>query len=323
MEQVNDMNDQGIIESSNYPYNSHVVLVPKKGGKLRFCINYKSLNEVTHPITPPAIDLSHTLRDIGKAKIFCILDIESGYRQIAVHLDSRKYTAFRTPEGETLQFHVMPFSLKNAPATFQQLMSAEVLTGYISEFCFAYLNDVIIYCHSWEECLGHLQSVLEGLKLHGMTCKLLKSFFGKSSIDYLGHAISPEGSFRQHKQRQVFSNLKNSFTNIHQLHLPQGDKSLVLQIDACQNGLGTVLYQQDVEEHPHVIVYASTRLNETEQRYHINKQECLGYEEIQVISRRATFHSMVRLKALKWRHKSRNSKAKLGQWDMFLTEFDF
>ncbi|KAJ8893464.1 hypothetical protein PR048_006062 [Dryococelus australis] len=278
--------------------------------------------------------------------------MDSGYWQIAVHPESRKYTAFTTPEGETLQFRVMPFGLKNATATLRRpLMFAEVLTGDIREFCFACLDDVISYLNNWKKHLEHPQRVLERLELHGMTCKLSKSYFGKSSIDYLGHFVSPEGNFPQQnslpaieeadeptnkrqlwwylgwEQRQAFKNLKASFANIGKLYRPQGDQPLILQTDACQNGLGAVLYQQDENGHPNVIAYASTQLYASEQSYHINEQECLvviwAMTKYLYYLEEQHFILWTDSKALQWLHESRNAKAKLGRWDMFLTEYNF
>ncbi|KAJ8888168.1 hypothetical protein PR048_007655 [Dryococelus australis] len=113
--QIKEMKQQGLIELSGSPYNSHVVLFPKQDGQLQFCVNYKALNDITYPIPPPDINLAHTLRDIGEAQILSTLDPQLGFWQKAAHLDSRRYTAFTSPEGETLEICVMPFRLKNAP----------------------------------------------------------------------------------------------------------------------------------------------------------------------------------------------------------------
>ncbi|KAJ8898330.1 hypothetical protein PR048_003690 [Dryococelus australis] len=127
--------------------------------------------------------------------------------------------------------------------------------------------------------------------------------------------------------RQTFNNLKASFANIKQLYHPQGDQPLVLQTDTCQNGLDAVLYQQDKNGQPNVIVYASIRRNATEQHYHINEQECLAViwtmKKYRYYLEGCCLILRTDSKALQWLHESQNSKTKLGWWDMFLKEFIF
>ena len=92
------------------------------------------------------------------------LDRKGGYWQIALGPESRKYTAFTTPSGGQYQFRVMPFGLKNAPSTFENLMR-HILAEQWGKFAIAYLDDIIIYSHTWEEHLLHLSLVLERLEI--------------------------------------------------------------------------------------------------------------------------------------------------------------
>ena len=123
---VPEMLANGIIESTSSPYNSPPVIQKKKDGTERFCIDFRKLNEITVDVSQALPVIHETLKDLGQAKIFSTNDLKSGYWQISLHPDLRKYTAFSTPDGEQYQFRVMPFGLKNAPATFQNLMK-EVL----------------------------------------------------------------------------------------------------------------------------------------------------------------------------------------------------
>ncbi|KAJ8868497.1 hypothetical protein PR048_030025 [Dryococelus australis] len=106
----------------------------------------------------------------------------------------------------TVKTHMYTFQgnkgKKNAPATFQRLMSAEVLMG-LDQFCFAYLDDITVYSKSWEENCGHLQRMLERLELHGLTCKLYKSHCRKTAIDYVRHVVTPKGNYLQVVSIQV------------------------------------------------------------------------------------------------------------------------
>lgn len=202
-EEVEKMLHQGIIEHSTSAYNSPVVIVKKKDGSARFCIDYRRLNEVTHDEVAVLPTIQDTLRDLGTAKVFSVLDLKTGYWQIPMQERSRVYTAFSTPDGSHYQFKVMPFGLKNAPSTFQQMMAQEVLSGFIRKFVFVYLDDIIIFSPTYEEHLRHLRLVMERLRQYGLRCSEKKCRFGSERLDYLGHQVTATGNEPQevHLQR--------------------------------------------------------------------------------------------------------------------------
>lgn len=134
------------------------MLVPKKDGTLRFCIDFRYLNTVSNfdPYPMPRID--DLVERVGRARYITTLDLSKGYWQVALAPDAKEMTAFRTPFG-MYQFKVMPFGLQGAPATFQRLMD-HVLRD-LSDCVAAYLDDVVIFSQSWEEHMVHLQQVLQ------------------------------------------------------------------------------------------------------------------------------------------------------------------
>ena len=111
----------------------------------------------------------------------CIRDRKSGYWQIPLEEEAKKYTAFSAPDGGRYQFRVMCFGLKNAPSTLQQLMQ-DVLTGLLRECCLVYLDDIIVYSPDWETHLRHLDQVLKRLQMHQLTCSLNKCHFGREEV---------------------------------------------------------------------------------------------------------------------------------------------
>jgi len=119
--QLHSMQDQGVIHPSSSPWASPVVLVHKKDGSLRFCIDYWHLNFVMKSDTFPLLLVDDILDQLGKMKFFSTLDLASGYWQVQVHPKSQEKTAFVTHLG-LYEFSVMPFGLKNAPVVFQRLM---------------------------------------------------------------------------------------------------------------------------------------------------------------------------------------------------------
>ena len=189
---VHEMLDANVIEESASPWASPVVLVRKKDGTLRFCVDYRRLNAVTRKDTFPLPRIDDLLDQLHGKKVFSTLDAKRGYWQIKVHDDSKSKTAFVTFDG-LYEFRVMPFGLCNAPSTFQRLMQ-KILSG-MSEFCTAYIDDILVFSDSVEEHIEHLKRVFRrlrecGLKLHPRKCSL-----GRPSVPYLGHVVSEEGIF--------------------------------------------------------------------------------------------------------------------------------
>lgn len=188
---LREMEDQKFIEPSNSPWASPIVLVKKKDGSTRFCVDYRKLNEVTKKDSYPLPRMDDTLDTLANAKWFSTLDLKSGYWQVEMHPDDREKTAFSNGNG-LWQFNVMPFGLCNAPATFERLMES-VLKGLHWKTCLVYLDDVIIFSSTFDEHLRNLEEILQklsnaGLKLSPKKCQLFRK-----EVKYLGHIISSKG----------------------------------------------------------------------------------------------------------------------------------
>ena len=172
------------------------MLVRKKDGSLRLCVDYCDLNSVTKSDTFPLPRVDDMLDELGRSKVFSTLDLAAGYWQLQVHPDSCEKTVFITHQG-LYEFSVMPFGLKNAPAMFQRLMQ-RVLIGLNPEegpsFVSVYLDDVIVYSETLEDHLKHLQRVIERFMKTGLKLKPGKCHFVCKEVLYLGHT-SPRKEF--------------------------------------------------------------------------------------------------------------------------------
>ena len=189
------MQEDGVIQPSNSPWASAIVLVRKRNGKLRICVDYRHLNSVTKPDAYPLPRIDYLLDQLGSAKYFTTLDLVSGYWQILVADDSIEKTAFTTPQG-LFEFRVMPFGLTNAPAVFQRLMS-RVLNGLNPpggpDFVAIYIDDVLIFSWTLEDHLRHIEQVLDRLQSTGLKLQPTKCHFMCEQVEYLGHLITPHG----------------------------------------------------------------------------------------------------------------------------------
>ena len=193
--QIQTMLDAGVIQPSVSPWVSPIVLVQKKDGTYRFCVDYWELNTVTKPNKFPLPRIDDLLDELENAKFFSTLDLTSGFWQVQVHPDSRAKTAFIAPQG-LHEFRVMPFGLTNASSVFQHLMQ-KVLMGLnppdASGFVTVYIDDILVYSETLEQHLEHLRTVMGKLIQAGLKLKPSKCLFVRDEVRYLGHVITPRG----------------------------------------------------------------------------------------------------------------------------------
>ena len=188
---ISEMLDAGVVRESASPWASPVVIVPKKDGSLRFCIDYRKLNNITVKNCYPLPNIDDIFTYLGEAKYFSCLDLKSGYWQIAMNEGDKEKTAFVTHQG-LYEFNVMPFGLTNAPSVFQELMN-HVLKGIRNKYAMAYIDDILIYSRTFEEHVQRISEVFKRLEKANLKLKLKKCEFLKTRVKYLGHVISDKG----------------------------------------------------------------------------------------------------------------------------------
>ena len=188
---ISNMLDQNIISVSTSPWSSPVVLVKKKDGTTRFCIDYRKLNAVTRKDSYPLPRIDDALDALSGSKYFSTLDLQSGYHQVAMHPDSKDKTAFISHAG-LYNFNVLSFGLTNAPPNFQRLMT-RVLHGLDWKICLIYIDDIIIFSSNFEDHLNRLGQVFDRLREANLKLKPSKCYFANSSVNFLGFVVSSEG----------------------------------------------------------------------------------------------------------------------------------
>lgn len=189
---IKEMEDQGIIEPSISPWVSHIVLVKKKNGETRFCIDYRKLNDFTVKDSHPLPRTDDCLDALYGSVWFSALDLKSGYWQASVQEEDKVKTAFTTNGNGFWQFRTMSFGLCNAPATFERLME-HILSGLNRELCLVCLDDIIVTGKSFTEHISNLRKVFDRLKGANLKLNPKKCQLFCKEVKFLGHVVSENG----------------------------------------------------------------------------------------------------------------------------------
>ena len=231
--QIEKYLDAGMIRPSMSPFGAACLFAPKKNGKLRFCIDYRPLNNITkrNAATPPAAE--DCLNQMAGCKIFSCVDLAMGYHQIPIRLEDREKTAFNTKYGH-YEWTVLPFGLCNAPATFVQSMNriftgeafraglasaqgphaermaklsdeqkAELSENLLDKFVSVFIDDILVFSKTPEEHAEHLRRVFNRLREYGLLIQSPKAFYAQREIDFLGHIITQDGITMQDDKIQT------------------------------------------------------------------------------------------------------------------------
>jgi hypothetical protein len=191
-EEVNEMVKKGTVRPSQSPWAAPVILVKKKDGTMRFCVDYRKLNVITKKDNYPLPRVDESLNALGGSKYFSSMDLASGYWQIDMAEGDKEKTAFITRDG-LFEFNVMPFGLCNAPATFQRLMDM-VMCGLKWKKCLVYFDDILVFTHgSFEQHLIDLAEVMDTLIAADLKAKATKCGFARREVGFLGHLVSTDG----------------------------------------------------------------------------------------------------------------------------------
>ena len=350
---LKELLDAGIIEESESPFASPIVLVRKKSGSIRLCIDYRKLNARTIRDAYALPNIEETFAALSGAKWFSVMDLKSGYYQVGMAEEDKPKTAFVCPLG-FFEFNRMPQGVTNAPSTFQRLMEKCVGDLHLNEVL-VFLDDLIVFSDTLEEHEVRLMKVLNRLKDYGLKLSPEKCHFFKTSVKYLGHVVDAQGvhtdpnkvsalrdwprpstrkelkcflGFAGYYRRFVegyskiakplnsltagycapkkrgkvykrdyskphvspnaplgeewttecensFRTLINKLTSAPILAFADPQLPYVLHTDACRDGLGAALYQEQ-EGKLRAVAYASRGLSKSEQNYPTHKLEFLA-----------------------------------------------
>ena len=188
---IKDNEKKGFIRLSESPAGYPILFQKKKDGTLRLCVDYRKLNDVTVRNSYPLPLINDIIEKVKGAQYFTKLDLRSAYNLIRIREGDEYKTAFRTKYGH-YEYLVMPFGLKNAPATFQSFINS-VLRPFLEKSVILYLDDILIYSKTLDEHIQHVREVLQKLLENNLYAKLKKCEFHKNEVQFLGYVISGKG----------------------------------------------------------------------------------------------------------------------------------
>ena len=191
--QLDEWTKEGVIEPSRSEWASPLVPVVKKGSsKLRWCVDFRALNNVTKRDNFPLASVETCLSQLSKSKIFSTLDSCGAYHAVTIHPGSRDFTSFIAPQG-LFRFKKLPFGLCNAGVCYSRLVDIALNIFKTQEFALGYLDDIICKSPDVESHVGHLTTLLEMHAHFGLKINLSKCEICRYQVKYLGHVVSAEG----------------------------------------------------------------------------------------------------------------------------------
>ena len=217
--EIEDLLNMGMIEPSNAPFASPIVLVKKKDKSLRLCVDYRKLNKVTLFDPYPMNNSEEILTQLSNAHIFTKLDMSKGYYQVGLTDRAKPLTSFITPLG-MFQWNVMSFGLVNAPATFNRMMST--MLGGRKDTIF-YLDDICIFSDTWENHLKSLDDIFTIIEQNNLTVKPSKLEIGLTEITFLGHKVS----------NNTIKPLDENVSKIFKIEIPKTKKQVRSLLGVC------------------------------------------------------------------------------------------
>ncbi|RHN51999.1 putative nucleotidyltransferase, Ribonuclease H [Medicago truncatula] len=353
--QLEDLLDKKFVRPSVSPWGAPVLLVKKKDGSMRLCIDYRQLNKVTIKNRYPLPRIDDLMDQLVGAKIFSKIDLRSGYHQIKVKDEDMQKTAFRTRYGH-YEYKVMPFGVTNAPGVFMEYMN-RIFHAFLDKFVVVFIDDILIYSKNEEEHAEHLRIVLQVLKEKRLYAKLSK--LDPSKVDAVSQWETPKsvteirsflglaGYYRRFIEgfsklalpltqltckgksfvwdtqcESSFNELKRRLTTAPVLILPKPEEPFVVYCDASKLGLGGVLMQDGK-----VVAYASRQLRVHEKNYPTHDLELAAVVFVLKIWRHYLYGSRFEVfsdhKSLKYLFDQKELNMRQRRWLELLKDFDF
>ena len=208
--QIESLKRNKLVEPTQTLFNSSIILLKKSNGSFRMCIDFRKVNQATFPQFQPLVSINEIVNVFGewRPKIFSTLDRFSGYHQVCIDPNSKKCTAFTTPDGEHLQYNRLAFGLSNAPAHFMHAMQT-LFQHSKNRYYQVYLDDIIIFSPNARQHTVQLRDTLNVIRRAGLKLNPAKCSFAQLKVKYLGHWFSGDGYGMDQKLLKLSGALSN------------------------------------------------------------------------------------------------------------------
>ena len=310
--EISKMLEAKVIRPSNSAWSAPIILIPKKDGTKRMCVDYRKLNAITVTENWPLPVIRDILDRLNGSNWFTTLDLKSGYWQIEMSPDSIAKTAFSTPDGH-YEFLRVPFGLKNAPSHFSRIMH-QTLGAF--NFVEIYLDDMTIHSKTFDEHVSHVRKVLDALRSSNLKINSEKCTWFAKDRRWVWTDI----------HEKAFDEMKSCLTEYPILRHPDMSKPFMLHTDASGYAIGAILSQKDGDDE-YVCAYESRILKGAELHYGITEKECLavvfGIKKFRVYLHGQHFEVITDHSALNWLMSIADPQSRLARWAIILQAYDF
>ncbi|UYV64628.1 K02A2.6-like, partial [Cordylochernes scorpioides] len=342
-EQVKELLEHKLIRISDSPWAFPVVMVPKKDGNKRMCIDYRRLNEITLDDRQPLPHIQDMFDRLHGSRLFSTLDVAWGYWQIEMDPQSIQKTAFVTNDGH-YEFLVMPFGLKNAASTFQRIIQ-HILGELLWKGTCSFQDDILVYTKPWQEHIELLSKVFDKLrrKVKSIqdfprpdTVKKVRQFMGlanyyrkfvkdfsKISFPLVRLTRKNQPFIWNEEVEESFAKLKMALSTKPVLAIYNPDYPSKVYTDASKYGIGAILTQIGPDNEEHVIAYYSKTLQPHQENYSAYEMECLAViqatDHFHVYIENQPFEIITDHAALQWLFTMKKPKPKYFRWILSLS----
>ncbi|GBN22530.1 Transposon Tf2-6 polyprotein, partial [Araneus ventricosus] len=323
--QIDEWLDQGIVRQSSSEYASPIVLVKKKDGTARLCVDYRKLNRKLVKDRFPLPLIEDVLDKLQDAKVYSTLDLKNGFFHVEVNEDCKHFTSFVVPDGQ-FEFNKVPFGLSTSPSVFQRYVYSIFRELMRKGIVIIYMDDLIIPAKDEDEGIEKLKKVFEVASKYGLEIKFKKCQFLRRKVEFLGHVVE-NGTVRPSVAKTIAVKKFPVPTTVKQIQSFLGLTGYFRKFIPAQQGYGAVLLQEAEDGKLHPVQYMSKKTTPAEEKYSSYELEVLAV--VNALRKFRTylmgnhFKIITDCSAFQRTMDKKDLVTRIARWALLLEEFDY